>query len=70
MLRRQSDNKLEVLFNAYNLNVITVWECLWEKAKQNDPEIRAFMSNYTASERLNPRELLFWWPHECPEALP
>ncbi len=33
VLRRQSDNKLEVLHNAYNLKVITVWECMWEKAK-------------------------------------
>ncbi len=59
LLRRQSDNKLEDLRNTYNLNVITVWECMWEKAKQNNPEVKAFMSNYTAPERLNPRDSLF-----------
>ncbi len=59
VLRRQFDNKLEVLHNTNNLKVITIWECMWEKAKQIDSDVRAFMSNYTASERLNPRESLF-----------
>ncbi len=59
MLRRQSDNKLEVLRNAYNLKVLTIWECQWEKAKQNNPDVRAFRSNYAAPEQLNPRESLF-----------
>ncbi len=59
VLRRQSDNKLEVLRNTYNLKVITVWECMWEKAKQIDPDVRAFMRNYAAPERLNPRDSLF-----------
>ncbi len=59
VLRRQSDNKMEVLCKAYNLKVHTIWDCQWEKAKQNDPDVRAFMSNYEAPERLNPRESLF-----------
>lgn len=46
VLRRQSDNKMEVLRKTYNLKVRTIWE----KAKQNDPDVRAFMSNYTAPE--------------------
>ncbi len=59
VLRRQSDNKLEVLRDTYNLKVVTIWECMWEKAKQNDPDVMAFMSNYSAPERLNPRDSLF-----------
>ncbi len=59
VLRRQSDNKLEVLRNTYNLKVTTVWECMWEKAKQIDPDVRAFMRNHAAPERLNPRDSLF-----------
>ncbi len=59
VLRRQSDNKLKVLRNTYNLKVVAIWECLWEKAKQNNPEVMTFMSNYTAPERLNPRDSLF-----------
>ncbi len=45
VFRRQSDNKLKGLRNTYNLKVIAIWECLWEKAKQNDPEVMTFMSN-------------------------
>ncbi len=59
VLRRQSDNKLNVLRNTYNLKVVTIWECMWEKAKQNDPDVMTFMSNYSAPERLNPRDSLF-----------
>ncbi len=36
-----------------------IWECQWEKAKQIIPNVRAFMSNYTAPKRLNPRDSLF-----------
>ncbi|KAL0146560.1 hypothetical protein M9458_058191 [Cirrhinus mrigala] len=36
-----------------------IWECQWDKAKQNDPDVRAFMTNYTAPARLNPRDALF-----------
>ncbi len=59
VLRRRSDNKLNVLRDTYNLKVVTIWECMWEKAKQNDPDVMAFMSNYSAPERLNPRDSLF-----------
>ncbi len=59
VLRRQSDNKMDVLRKTYNLKVHTIWDCQWEKAKQNDPDVRAFISNYEAPERLNPRESLF-----------
>ncbi len=59
VLRRQSDNKQKVLRNTYNLKVLTIWECDWMKAKQIDPDVRAFMSNYAAPEQLNPRESLF-----------
>ncbi len=58
-LSRQSDNKLNILRNTYNLKVVTIWECMWERAKQNDPDVMAFMSNYSAPERLNPRDSLF-----------
>ncbi len=54
-----ADNKLEFLRNTYNLKVITVLECMWEKAKQIDPDVRVFVSNYAAPERLNPRDSLF-----------
>ncbi len=59
VLRRQTDNKMEVLCKTYNLKVRTMWDCQWKKAKQNDPDVRAFMSNYEAPERLNPRDSLF-----------
>ncbi len=45
-----SEDKLGVLRNTYNLKVVTIWECMWEKAKQIDPDVMAFMSNYTAPE--------------------
>ncbi len=59
VLRRQTDNKLDVLRKSYNLKVFTMWDCQWTKAKQNDPDVIAFMSNYDAPERLNPRDSLF-----------
>ncbi len=59
VLRRQTDNKLDVLRKSYNLKVFTMWDCQWIKAKQNDPDVIAFMSNYDAPERLNPRDSLF-----------
>ncbi|XP_052426447.1 uncharacterized protein LOC127968976 [Carassius gibelio] len=59
LLRRQSDNKLNVLRNTYNLKVHKIWECQWESAKQNDPNVIAFMSNYNAPARLNPRQALY-----------
>ncbi len=59
VLRRQTDNKLDVLRKSYNLKVFTMWDCQWTKAKQNDPDVMAFMSNYEAPERLNPRDSLF-----------
>ncbi len=58
-LRRQSDNKLNILRDTYNLKVVTIWECMWEKAKQNDCDVMTFMSNYSVPERLNPRDSLF-----------
>ncbi len=59
VLRRQTDNKLDILRKSYNLKVFTMWDCQWAKAKQNDPDVMAFMSNYDAPERLNPRDSLF-----------
>ncbi len=59
VLRRQTDNRLDVLRKSYNLKVFTMWDCQWTKAKQNDPDVIAFMSNYDAPERLNPRDSLF-----------
>lgn len=59
VFRRQSDNKMDVLHNTYNLKVHEIWECQWDKAKQNDPDVRAFMTNYTAHARLNLRDALF-----------
>ncbi len=44
---------------SYNLKVFTMWDCQWTKAKQNDPDVIAFMSNYDAPECLNPRDSLF-----------
>ncbi len=32
---------------------------MWERVKQNDPDVMAFMSNYSTPERLNPRDSLF-----------
>ncbi len=59
VLRRQTDNKMDVLRKTYNLKVRTIWDRQWKKAKQNDSDVIAFMSNYDAPERLNPRDSLF-----------
>ncbi|XP_067291546.1 uncharacterized protein [Pseudorasbora parva] len=59
VLRRQSDNKLQVLRDVYSLRVISLWECEWERLKQRDPGVMAFMASYTTPERLRPRDALF-----------
>nr|XP_021323064.1 uncharacterized protein LOC110438038 isoform X1 [Danio rerio] len=59
VLRRQVDEKIEILQNAYGLKVEIIWECEWSKMKQTDPSVIEFMSTYSAPERLKPRDALF-----------
>ncbi|KAL1252655.1 hypothetical protein QQF64_017348 [Cirrhinus molitorella] len=58
-VRRQFDEKVEILQNAYGLEVEVLWECDWNKMKQTDPSVKEFMSIYTAPERLKLRDALF-----------
>ncbi|XP_053481752.1 uncharacterized protein LOC128608210 [Ictalurus furcatus] len=59
LLRRQFDDKVEILEKAYGLDVEVMWECDWNNAKQNDVAVMAFMSTYIHPERLKPRNALF-----------
>ncbi|KAL0148364.1 hypothetical protein M9458_056344, partial [Cirrhinus mrigala] len=59
LLRRQFDDKLEILKHAYGLHTEVQWECSWTRAKQSDANVIAFMSTYKHPERLNPRDALF-----------
>ncbi|XP_076873809.1 uncharacterized protein LOC143523314 isoform X1 [Brachyhypopomus gauderio] len=58
-LRKQFDTKVETLIHAYGLDVEVMWECQWTATKRCDPGVAAFMSNYSAPERLKPRDALF-----------
>ncbi|XP_067296541.1 uncharacterized protein [Pseudorasbora parva] len=59
VLRRQFDDKVEILQNAYGLQIEVLWECEWNAMKKTDPSVIEFMANYSAPERLRPREALF-----------
>ncbi|XP_067306560.1 uncharacterized protein [Pseudorasbora parva] len=59
VLRRQFDEKIEILQNSYGLQIEVLWECEWGKLKKTDPDVMEFMSTYTAPERLKPRDALF-----------
>ncbi|XP_048008700.1 uncharacterized protein LOC125243250 [Megalobrama amblycephala] len=59
VLRRQVDDKFEILEHAYNLQIHFVWECDWVLSKQTDADVMDFMSTYTHTERLKPRDALF-----------
>ena len=37
-------------------NLITIWECQWEKQKQDNPEIQAYVAGLDFVEPLNPRD--------------
>lgn len=51
LLKRQFDDKIEILQNAYNLHTEIQWECSWTHAKQSDADVIAFMSTYKHPER-------------------
>ncbi|XP_065122769.2 uncharacterized protein [Paramisgurnus dabryanus] len=59
VLRRQFDEKVDILQNAYGLKIEVMWECEWTKMKRDDPSVKEFMSTYSAPERLKPRDALF-----------
>ncbi|XP_051743104.1 uncharacterized protein LOC127508773 isoform X2 [Ctenopharyngodon idella] len=59
VLRSQFDDKVDILRNAYGLQIEVLWECEWEKMKRTDPSVMEFMSTYSAPERLRPRDALF-----------
>ncbi|KAL1280074.1 hypothetical protein QQF64_014674 [Cirrhinus molitorella] len=59
VLRRQVDDKIEILERAYGLVVETIWECDWTRAKQTDVNVMTFMATYKHPERLKPRDALF-----------
>ncbi len=59
VLRRQFDDKIEILQNAYGLQIEVLWECEWNDMKKTDPSVIEFMTGYSAPERLNPRDTLF-----------
>ncbi|XP_067226351.1 uncharacterized protein [Chanodichthys erythropterus] len=59
VLRSQFDDKVEILQNAYGLQMEVIWECEWDRMKKTDPAVMEFMSTYSAPERLKPREALF-----------
>ena len=47
------------LEKEHNLTVKVMWECEWRRLKKTDPNVKAFMENYKAPARLDPREALF-----------
>ncbi|KAI2645178.1 DNA polymerase [Labeo rohita] len=57
--RRQFDDKVEILQNAYRLKIEVLWGCEWNKLKRTDPSVMEFMSTYSAPERLKPRDSLY-----------
>lgn len=59
VLRRQVDDKFEILERAYNLQLQYICKCDWTLAKQTDADVMDFMSTYTHPERLKPRNALF-----------
>ncbi|MGL5342810.1 MAG: DNA polymerase [Lactococcus garvieae] len=59
VLRRQCDDKFEILERAYNLQTERIWQCEWEFAKQTDNAVIEFMSTYKHPERLKPRDALY-----------
>ncbi len=59
LLKRQLDDKIEILQNAYCLQTECVWECSWTRAKQSDADVIGFMSTYKHPERLKPRDALY-----------
>lgn len=58
-LRRQFDDKIEVLKRTYGMKVEVMWECEWKVAKRSDPSVMAFMESYKHPERLRPCDGLF-----------
>ncbi|KAG1952108.1 extracellular sulfatase Sulf-2 [Pimephales promelas] len=59
VLRRQFDEKVEILQNAYGLQIEVLWECEWGRMKKTNASVIEFMSTYTPPERLKPRDALF-----------
>ena len=59
VLRGEFDDKIEILRNAYGLQIEVLWECEWNRMKKTDPSVIEFMADYSAPERLNPRDALY-----------
>ncbi|XP_048053134.1 uncharacterized protein LOC125272385 isoform X1 [Megalobrama amblycephala] len=59
VLRRQCDDKFEILECAYNLQTKRIWQCEWEFVKQTDDAVIEFMSTYNHPERLKPCDALY-----------
>ncbi|XP_066506521.1 uncharacterized protein [Hoplias malabaricus] len=58
-VRDLAHDQVETLVRAYGLEVEVMWECQWASAKRDDLDVATFISNYTAPERLKPRDALF-----------
>ena len=52
-------DKTQMCFNTLRekgYNLVTIWECQWEKQKQENPDIQAYVANLDFVEPLNPRD--------------
>ena len=59
LLRERVRDKVQNLELGHGLRVEVVWECEWNKAMKEDPQVRDFMATYKRPERLKPREGLY-----------